>query len=175
MVKAASSKAPKPPSQAAIARTLNLSKASISKLKKLGMPISSVEAARAWRDANLCFDGRRVELNPGRLRSDPSPLDCVKRVRAFIPAAMAAVEAGCFAEVEAELRQALQAVPDSHADRISMPFAVWDALTVGVRQALDEMMAEDGFSAEAGELSEADAEEMGRFWLQAARGWVRVA
>ena len=58
-------------------------------------------------------------------------------------------------------RQALQAVPDSHADRISMPVAVWDALTADVGQALDGMAAEDGGAA-SGDLSDAEAEEMGR-------------
>lgn len=44
---------PKPPSQAAVGRALGLSPPAMTKLKKLGMPVDSVEAARAWRSANL--------------------------------------------------------------------------------------------------------------------------
>ena len=38
-----------PPSQAAIGRALGLSPAAMTKLKKQGMPVDSVEAAQAWR------------------------------------------------------------------------------------------------------------------------------
>lgn len=37
------------PSQASIGRALNLSPATITKLKKQGMPVDSVESAQAWR------------------------------------------------------------------------------------------------------------------------------
>ena len=43
----------KTPSQSAIARALGLTRASISKLAKAGMPVSSVAAAREWRKANV--------------------------------------------------------------------------------------------------------------------------
>lgn len=39
------------PSQAGIGRALGLSPAAVTKLKKLGMPVDSVEAAQAWREA----------------------------------------------------------------------------------------------------------------------------
>lgn len=38
-----------PPSQAAIGRALGLSPAAMTKLKKQGMPVDSVESAQAWR------------------------------------------------------------------------------------------------------------------------------
>lgn len=41
------------PKQAEIAKALGLSKASISKCKALGMPVTSVEAAAAWRASNI--------------------------------------------------------------------------------------------------------------------------
>ncbi len=46
-------------SQAAIGRALGISPASMTKCKHLGMPVHSVEAARAWRAANL---------DPGRVK-----------------------------------------------------------------------------------------------------------
>lgn len=41
------------PSQAAIAAALGISTAAVTKQKKRGMPVDSVEAARAWREQNL--------------------------------------------------------------------------------------------------------------------------
>lgn len=46
-------------SQSALAKGLNLSKQMVSKLKKQGMPIDSVEAARAWREQNLNIAQRK--------------------------------------------------------------------------------------------------------------------
>ncbi len=43
----------KPPTQNAIARALNISPAMVTKLKSRGMPVSSIEAAQAWRAANV--------------------------------------------------------------------------------------------------------------------------
>lgn len=178
MVKSPRSKPPltaETPTQSDIARALNITPPMITKLKRLGMPVSSVSAARAWRDANLCLDGRRAEL---RFQKPGPPLSLVARVdqaNALALSALSALKAGRFAEVEAELRLALRAVPDSHADRILMPFAILDRLTADVRQALDEMAAEEGVQADGADLSNEDAEWMGRFWMQVARGAVRIA
>lgn len=43
----------KPPTQSAIAKGLGLTRARVSMLKKAGMPVSSVEAAQEWRQANV--------------------------------------------------------------------------------------------------------------------------
>ncbi|MCZ2291634.1 MAG: hypothetical protein LC125_06765 [Burkholderiales bacterium] len=40
-------------SQSALAKALDLSEAVVSRLKRRGMPVDSVEAARAWRAANV--------------------------------------------------------------------------------------------------------------------------
>ena len=54
------------PSQAAIGRALNLSPAAITKLKKQGMPVDSVEAAQAWRMARQNVAARKpVPAAPG--------------------------------------------------------------------------------------------------------------
>ena len=47
------------PSQAAIGRALGLSPAAITKLKKQGMPVDSVEAAQAWRVARQNVAARK--------------------------------------------------------------------------------------------------------------------
>lgn len=57
---------PKPPSQAAIGRALGISPAAMTKLKKMGMPVTSVEAAAAWRQANLNVAATKGRPGPGR-------------------------------------------------------------------------------------------------------------
>lgn len=47
------------PSQAALGRALNLSPAAITKLKGQGMPVDSVEAAQAWREARQNVAARK--------------------------------------------------------------------------------------------------------------------
>lgn len=48
-------------SQASLARALGLSPPAISKLKKLGMPTTSVLAARAWREQHQSIARRKPE------------------------------------------------------------------------------------------------------------------
>jgi hypothetical protein len=47
------------PSQAALGRLLNLSPAAVTKLKKQGMPVHSLEAAQAWRIARQNVAARK--------------------------------------------------------------------------------------------------------------------
>lgn len=47
-------------SQAAIGRAMNLSRAAITKLKKQGMPVDSVESALAWRVARQNVAARKA-------------------------------------------------------------------------------------------------------------------
>lgn len=47
------------PSQAAIARALGLAKSRITAMKKQGMPVHSIEAAQAWREARQSIARRK--------------------------------------------------------------------------------------------------------------------
>ena len=70
-------------SQAAIGRALDLSQANITKLKKKGMPVDSVESAQAWREARQNVAARKAapkkysantsnpHVAPGELPSPP--------------------------------------------------------------------------------------------------------
>ena len=51
-------------SQAAIGRALGLSPAAMTKLKKQGMPVDSVEAAQAWREARQNVAARKPPPAP---------------------------------------------------------------------------------------------------------------
>lgn len=59
-------------SQAAIGRALGLSQASMTKLKKQGMPVTSVEAARAWRSERQNIAARKAEPAQGQRLADPA-------------------------------------------------------------------------------------------------------
>lgn len=63
----------KKPSQNAIGRALGLSSAAMVKLKKLGMPVDSVEAAQAWREARQNVAARKP-LPDGRSGFSPPPV-----------------------------------------------------------------------------------------------------
>lgn len=59
-------------SQAALARALDISAPMVTKLKKQGMPVDSVEAARAWREQNLNIAQRKdVMTQPAGATATP--------------------------------------------------------------------------------------------------------
>lgn len=60
-------------SQAAIGRALNLSPAAMTKLKYQGMPVDSIEAAQAWREARQNIAARK-QLPPAAASLASSPL-----------------------------------------------------------------------------------------------------
>ena len=61
--------------QSELATALGLSKQAVSKLKGQGMPVHSVEAARAWRDENLSVAARKEtrESAPARSAAPTAP------------------------------------------------------------------------------------------------------
>lgn len=64
-------------SQAALGRALGLSGAAVTKLKKLGMPVDSVEAAQAWREARQNVAQRKPlpDAAPASVRQPWPPFD----------------------------------------------------------------------------------------------------
>lgn len=63
-------------SQAALARALDISAPMVTKLKKQGMPVESVEAARAWREKNLNIAQRKdVMTRPEGATATPSAFE----------------------------------------------------------------------------------------------------
>jgi hypothetical protein len=105
------------PSQAAIARDLGISPGMVSRLKRQGMPVHALEAARAWRAANLDLS---------RMRPDPS----VQAANAseLLLLAREALRVGRFELVAPDLRAAMRAVPLTHRHTLSMGFDLWEAL-----------------------------------------------
>ena len=174
------------PTQAAIARALDLSQAAVSKLKAQGMPVESIEGAHAWRLRNL--DPARIKWS----RPVTDPAAALRRVHDLAQLAAAALKLGRFEAIEPQLRMALRAVPKlsrgcividldepSPVDTSNapagyvIPLAVWEALLQPLLAVLDD---ERRKCIEAGEpdphrrLTDEEAEEMAPFWMAVAAG-----
>jgi hypothetical protein len=153
------------PTGKAIAQALGLSAGRISQLRRDGMPVDSIEAARAWY-------ARRVDLGRSygqRVRAArPAGGAALNRVVGLAARAEVALVAGRFGEVEAELRAALADVPPGRRGAVELSTAVWDALVGDVAAVLREF-------AEPADLPSDDLSTMASFWYEAAAGAVRRA
>jgi hypothetical protein len=129
----------------------------VTKLKKQGMPVESVEAAVQWRRANIRFDMRAKQL------PQTPPVASLQKVTELSLLALDALQCGEFELIAPKLREALRSLPPG-AD-VCMPSEVWDALT---RHVFKKVAASQDF--EAGDLSDQEAETMGEFWLAIASG-----
>ena len=88
-------------SQNVLAKALGLAPSAVTKLKKQGMPVDSVQSAMEWRRRNVRFD-MRAKRHPA-LSADAA----AQRVMALSLLALQALECGEFQLVEAELRSSL--------------------------------------------------------------------
>jgi hypothetical protein len=163
-----------------IAAGLGISAAMVTKLKKRGMPVSSVEAADRWRKKHLQFartkgtragSGSTDARQPSRAAAgggyvSTSPVDltsaaALARVRSLALLARDALAGNSFEVVAPILRQALQAVPAHARQHVTMPLEVWDKLT--------EAVPGGGAGPTPGANDFSD-EFMGVFWYQVALG-----
>ena len=144
-------------SQNDLAKALGLAPSAVTKLKKQGMPVDSVQSAMEWRRRNVRFDMRAKR--PPALSADAA----AQRVTALSLLALQALECGEFQLVEAELRSALQSLPVD-AD-VSMPLEVWDALTGHI---FAKVTSSPNWEPAA--LDDREAAAMGKFWLSIASG-----
>lgn len=118
-------------SQAALARALGLSAAMVSKLRQRGMPVDSVEQARAWRDANLdpMLVKRVRQANPdaGGAECPVSLPDHVRIMPGVIE--LCARRSSDHFDVWADpLREAMRTLPREHWDLVGLTLEVWDQL-----------------------------------------------
>ncbi len=136
--------------QIQLATALGLSQAAISQSVAKGMPTHSIEAARAWREANL---------DPARAKPVPRP----PTLAALLRSAEALLEAGeGVAPLLPRIREALRKVPADQRAAVTMSEDLWDSLTAPIGHA---------FKPERGAaLTQAEADEMGGFWYAMAAG-----
>lgn len=159
----------KPPSQNAIGRALNLSSATMVKLRKRGMPTDSVEAAHAWRQANvrptIYTSALRNQVRPARANQSGA----VETVHELMTIAGAALADGrSIGSLVPALRAAMAAVPAHQRDAVMVSGPVMDVLVseVAARIALDDTAP----GPCAGHLDDDQAQHLGEFWYQAAAG-----
>lgn len=160
-------------SQASIGRALGLSASSMTKLKGMGMPVDTVQSARAWRDRNIA---PTVHTSAPRITARQIPTNS-KLSRAFVNAqsfmSMAASDLADGKSIDAMvpyLRSALAAVPHSERDALLVSPVVMDLLTAAVAACLTADRAGQGDGSEP--MPDDQAQEMGRFWYRVAAGEV---
>lgn len=135
--------------QLQLAAALGISQPAVSQLVAQGMPAASIEAAQAWRKANL---------NPARAKFPPEP----PRLLGLLQDAEARIAAGeDIAPLLPALRRALRQVPADQRANVAMSVALWDALTNPIGSTIER---------ETATLTTAEAEEMGVFWYALAAG-----
>jgi len=175
-----------------LAQLLNISKGMVSRLAARGMPVDTLEAATSWRKANLDqarrkdvrFDPyRQVQTRSTPLADEPHVLGAVvAHAEKLLDLAAAALGAGLnIGSLVPGLRAALAAVPPSgRRDGIGLPLAVAAVLCADVVAVLprreDNPLNDDGTPVYCtrSEMSDEDAQYMGRFWYQVCAGEIRV-
>lgn len=158
------------PSQAAIGRALNLSPASMTKLKKLGMPVTDVEAARTWRAINIA-PTMHGHIKRQAASVTPSPSQALPHALALLDIAAAALASGQTIDALVPvLRLALRAVPEHERDPdMMLQREVMDVLVADVFNAIKQQ------DAPHTDMTDDEAAEVGRFWYQVAAGEMRLA
>ena len=136
--------------QIQLAAALGLSQAAISQSVAKGMPVSSIEAARAWREANL---------DPARAKPAPR----APSLSALLEEAEALLDVGGdIGPLLPDLRLALHQIPGYQRAAVGMSEGLWDSLTAPIGHA---------FKPERGAaLTAPEAAEMGGFWYAMAAG-----
>lgn len=117
----------KPISQNAIGRALGLSSPAMTKMRKAGCPMDSVESVRIWRARHL---------NPAHMKPEPPPdpgAPLLAHAQRCMESCAQALAAGVCIEVFAPvLRLALAAVPPRLRDRVGLDLEVMRVLLADV-------------------------------------------
>jgi len=159
-------------SQAAIGRALGLSPASMTKLKRQGMPVDSAHSAKVWRDNNIrltvhtAAPGRDYDTKP------PASSGAVESAHAWMNIAAAALSSGqCIAAMVPRLRIVLANVPVSDREYVLVHSDVMDILTADVATVLNA--DPDSFDGAEPTVDD-DQQYMGNFWYRVAAGEVVI-
>lgn len=169
-------KAIEKPSQTVLAAALGIDPAMVTRYKRKGMPLHSIESAQAWRDVNV-----RVRWTP---EADPNAIGralngerLAERAGALLHAASELLESGGdIAPMVITIRQAMAAVPFTQRSRLRFPINIMDALTEDVSRVLDKG---DPTGLIYGTLyptkrAKGETIDMGAFWYAVAAGEIRL-
>lgn len=160
-------------SDAHLARLLGLGRSAVAGMKKRGMPTHSLEAAQAWRDANLSLahrkDANSARWANGRQTADQLAAQAVSHAEALgllLGDALAGGQAPD-PEMASRMRGAMQAVPASHRDQVRLPVDVLDMLCGRFGQAVEQAAQQIG---KPDQLTDDQVKRMGGFWFAMAAG-----
>lgn len=152
----------KSPSQNAIGRALGLSSPAMTKMKKQGCPMTSIEAVRAWREKHLNIAMRKPEPR----RTAPAQHEHLAHAQACMRGAAALLVAGLPLDVFAPtLRAALAAVPPELRDAVGLDLEVMKTLLAPVLALIPE---EEKGTGE--KMTDEDAQDAGQFLYSVACG-----
>lgn len=170
-------KAMKKPTHAALAAALGIDPALVTRYRRRGMPVHSIEAAQQWRDVNV-----RVRFTPERdleaVERAISGEKAVKRVIALHEAAGKLLDSGGDVyPLLSTISQAMAEVPPSQRDRVVVVVEVMDLLTADVlrvhRKGGDVFELTEGDFYPCGDDGSGNA-IAGAFWYSVAAGEVRM-
>jgi hypothetical protein len=163
-----------------LAQLLGISGSMVTRLKKRGMPVDSLERAQRWRKRHL-ESGRMkgTRFNPDEVRSEKpnqmppvaNPTDTVARAVAMLHIASIANEAGQSIDfMVPALRAALQSVPKHARAKVEpLPMKVMDILVADVFALCVEPDLPHS-DRDASPMSDDEAKKMGAFWYEVAAG-----
>ena len=164
-------------SRAALARELGVDKAMVTRHARRGMPVHSVEAAKAWRAENLSL-AHRKDMNPARdwhrfkAGTPAADRESLERVAKLMEVGEAALKAGRFELVRGAIVEAMSAVPSYLQAQCPCSIAVMDELCAPVIRAVGKGEA---LHPQGDSMSDEEAVDMGAFWFEAAVGRIAPA
>lgn len=179
-----------PRSQNHLAELLGIAKSAMSQQARRGCPIHSLEAAQAWRKANLDparrkgarFDKYRQRQKPGPAPPEALARSLAAQASALLAAASAVLETGqTIEDLVPSLRAALLVVPTLERAKVALPLRVIDVLVADVLAMLPPQgsgaLNDDGSPVwrDGTDMSDEEAQELGEFWYQVAAGEIGCA
>jgi len=168
-------KAIRKPTQAALAASLGIDPALVTRYKRRGMPVTSVAEAVRWRDANIRVRvGEATELEAVSGTVDGEEL--ARSASSMLQTAGDLLQYGGDASaLVPSLRRALAAVPPSWRVSVLAPPNILDTLTADVARAMDRGDPDGLLFGELYQDNPVKGEvDMGAFWYAAAAGEVLV-
>ena len=150
-------------SQSDIAAALEIDKSLVSRYRKRGMPVDSLEAARAWKLANV-----RVRIGSAPPPDAAPPSAQLHAAQALADHAGELLAAGGdVAALVPAMRLALAAVPEHERADVGLSRELWDVLAARVLALLPTSEEDSGES-----MDHVDEEVLGDFWYRVAAGEV---
>lgn len=167
--------------QADIGRALGLARSLIHRYVGMGMPTSSIAAARAWHQdcIKLTTHGLTKPDKASRREVTPTHASVVHASALMAAVSLVLATGNDIAVMVPALREALRKVPARERGAMQLHSEVMAVLVAEVIALLPSPGALNGdgspaWHSEEHPMTDADADEMGRFWFAVAAGEIVV-